>query len=216
METTSSFCCRGGGFGFSTRVEEEVQRKGDHSLIGKVCGDRVVGKDLISSMMGKIWRISKKAVFQEVEKNIFVVTFATHADKDRILDEHLWLFDNMLFPLRPYDGRLQSAQIKFESKVFWVQMHNLPLGMMTKERGEQIGGSVGKVLEVDVEEDGIGWGRFLQVEIELPLFKPIARGKFINSSAGSYGCPFNMKNFPKFALGVGGLLTMVLAARWVK
>lgn len=38
---------------------------------------------------------------------------------------------------------------------FWMQMHNLPLGFMNKGMGEQIGGMIGKVIEVDIQEDGL-------------------------------------------------------------
>ncbi|KAF5458959.1 hypothetical protein F2P56_022951 [Juglans regia] len=156
--------------------------------------------------MTKIWRISKRAVFQEVEKNVFVVTFETHADKNRILEGMPWLFDNVLFPLRPYDGRLQPTQIKFESEIFWLQMHDLPLGKMTKECGEQIGASVGKVLEVDAMDDGVGWGRFIRVKINMPLFKPIARGRFIHSTGGKLWVPFQYEKLPKICFRCGWLV----------
>lgn len=39
-----------------------------------------------------------------------------------------------------------------------------------------IGGLIGKVVDVEVEEDNMGWGTFLKVKIEIPLDKTIARG----------------------------------------
>ncbi|KAF5470878.1 hypothetical protein F2P56_011366 [Juglans regia] len=183
--------------------KEDVKKKGDLSLIGKVCSDRSVGKDIISNAMAKIWRISKRAIFQEVDKNVFVLTFATHADKQRILDGRPWLFDNVLFPLRPYDGLLLPGQIKFESEIFWVQLHDLPLGLMTRECGERIGGSVGKVIAVDVADDGIGWGRFLRVKIEISLYKPVARGRFINHKGDKLWISFQYEKLPKICFRCG-------------
>lgn len=63
--------------------------------------------------MANIWRISKRAIFQVVDKNVFVITFATHADKARILEGKPWLFDNSLFVIIPYDGSLQTGAYPF-------------------------------------------------------------------------------------------------------
>lgn len=41
---------------------EEVGQKGEFCLIGKIWVDKNIGKSIIESAMGKIWRISAKAV----------------------------------------------------------------------------------------------------------------------------------------------------------
>jgi hypothetical protein len=38
---------------------------------------------------------------------------------------------------------------------FWVWMYDLPLAYMSLEVGNQIGATVGKVEEVDVNEEGV-------------------------------------------------------------
>ena len=92
-----------------------------------------MGKEVIASAMGKIWRISKRAVFQEVGKNVFVITFANHADRQRILAGKPWLFANVLFFIMPYDGNLQPGKMHADKEAFWLQIHNLPLGFMPED-----------------------------------------------------------------------------------
>lgn len=50
---------------------------------------------------------------------------------------------------------------------------------MTKEWGVHVGNSVGRVLEVDVDDDGVGWGKYLRVKVEIKLHKALARGRII-------------------------------------
>lgn len=52
--------------------------------------------------------------------------------------------------------------MNFESKSFWMRIHDLSLSCMTKVRAEQIGDSVGKVEDVEVQEDGSGWRNFFK------------------------------------------------------
>lgn len=51
--------------------------KESRSLLGKLCIDRSIGKEILKATMGKIWQISKPANFKEVGKNLFTITFET-------------------------------------------------------------------------------------------------------------------------------------------
>lgn len=42
-------------------------------------------------------------------------------------------------------------------------MYNLPLACMSRAMGIRIGASVGQVEEVEVDDDGVGWGEYLRV-----------------------------------------------------
>lgn len=60
---------------------EVAREKGDRSLIGRICMERVIGMKVLVATMTKIWRISTLAEFQEVGNNTFFLTFGTHVDK---------------------------------------------------------------------------------------------------------------------------------------
>lgn len=185
---------------------EEIQRKGERSLIETVCSERIVGKEVIGNTMARIWKISKHTVFQEVERKIFVITFATHDDRQRILEGKPWLSDNALFILLSYDGVMQLGRFSFDVEVFWVQVHDLPLGCMSSEWGKQIGDSVGQCLEVDVEDHGIKWGKCLRIKVEMPLCKVIARGRFINIQGKKLWVHFQYEKLPKIYFKCGWIL----------
>lgn len=69
-----------------------------------------------------------------------------------------------------------------------MRMFNLPLTSMGKEIGYQIGASVGEVEDVDVAEDGVGWGEYLRVRILLDLSKPLSRGRMLKFQDNSLDC----------------------------
>lgn len=104
-----------------------------------------------------------------------------------------------------FDGCAQSSAMKFEEEIFCVQLHNLLMGCMDEERGMQIGGSVGKVMEVDVSADGVGWGRFLRVRVVISLQKPIARGRLISINGTSVWVSFKYEKLPR----------MCFSCRWI-
>lgn len=92
-----------------------------------------------------------------------------------------WLFNNFLFILMSFDRFTQPLHLlDFDREQFWVQLYNLPLACINRECMEHIGKTLGNLLEVDVLEDEVRWGRLLQIKVELSLSKVIDRGRTIN------------------------------------
>lgn len=60
---------------------------------------------------------------------------------------------------------------------------------MNKKYGGLIGATLGKVLDVDVEEETTSWGPFLKVKVKLNLKKALARGRSIKVLGQSYWIP---------------------------
>lgn len=56
-------------------------------------------------------------------------------------------------------------------------MHYLPLGAMNRQLGEQIGCSIGEVVEVDVHESNEAWGQCLRVRVKCELMKALGSGR---------------------------------------
>ncbi|XP_041026979.1 uncharacterized protein LOC121267185 [Juglans microcarpa x Juglans regia] len=148
--------------------------KGERSLVGKVLSDHRIGREVVRSMMEKVWKVGKPLKFHDIGSNCFVITFVNRRDKMRVLSGCPWLFDNHLFVLKDFDGEMQPNKIDFDHACLWIQMLNLHLSYLNKEMGELIGRSMGEVMEVDVQEDGLAWGRCLRVRVECDLRRPLA------------------------------------------
>ena len=62
--------------------------------------------------------------------------------------------------------------------------YNLPLKHRTRETGIAIGASLGEVLEVDVADTGVQWGKCLRVHVSLDVSRKLIRGKRIHGEKG--------------------------------
>ncbi|KAG2719693.1 hypothetical protein I3760_02G001800 [Carya illinoinensis] len=63
-----------------------LRLKGERSLVGKIISDRRIGKEVVRSMMEKVWKVSKPLEFYEIGSNYFVITFVTRRCKMRVLE----------------------------------------------------------------------------------------------------------------------------------
>lgn len=86
----------------------------------------------------KILRLGCPVKFLEINPTIFIISFNTLAYMNRVLEGRLWLLDNLLLMLKPFDGFTPSSNMHFVSEVFWVQLFNLPLVCMNQEIGSKI------------------------------------------------------------------------------
>lgn len=84
--------------------------------------------------------------------------------------------------------------MEFNTKVFWVQMHNLPIACMNETIGREIGSTIGKVQDFDVQVDRTEWGKTLWVLIELDLYKPITKGQILNVDGSKPWVPLTYEN----------------------
>ena len=77
---------------------------------------------------------------------------------------------------------------------------------MTRESGMEIGGKIGRVLDVDVPEKGVQWGKYLRVRIRFDATKKLVRGKRVTIEGGeSRWVFFKYERLPNFCYQCGRL-----------
>ena len=75
--------------------------------------------------------------------------------------------------IQEFNGKLTPKEIEIKWAPFWVQIFNLPLNYRTTEIGWAIGAKLGEVLDVEIQDSGVQWGRFLRVRVHLDVTKKL-------------------------------------------
>lgn len=87
--------------------------------------------------------------------------------------------------------------MSFDREALWVQLHHLPLACMNSDVGRQIGDTIRVVKEVDAQENGLAWGDFLKMKIEIDLRKLISQGRTVNVKGQKIWVPLKYEKLPK-------------------
>jgi hypothetical protein len=143
--------------------------RGKLCVMGKLIADRMMSKEIIRTQLIRGWKPEGIPSFKVLGDNLFLVELETEKDKTRILDGRPWYVEGHLFVVEDYDGLSSPSNYRFEKAAFWVRINSLPLSCMSLVVGNQIGSSMGQVLEVDVDDGGMGWGECLRVKVLLDL-----------------------------------------------
>jgi hypothetical protein len=189
--------------------------RGKTCLVGKLLADRLIGKNAIRSTLIKGWRPAGNTSFTNLGDNLFLIEFEHFWDKDLVLEGRPWVFEGNLFSVEEFNGTVAPSSLEFDKVLFWVRMFQLPLSCMSETMGVQLGRSVGQVVEVETEEDGVGWGEYLRVRIRVDLSKPLVRGRMLKLNGTSIWIAFQYEKLLKFCFqcgmvrhGLGGCLNL--------
>jgi hypothetical protein len=180
--------------------------RGKSCLVGKLIADRMVSKEVIRTQLIRGWKPEGNPSFKLLKDNMFLVELATEKDKKRILEGRPWSVEGHLFAVEDYDGLSSPSDYRFEKAAFWVRINNLPLSCMSLVVGNQIGSSMGQVLEADVDEGGMGWGECLRIKVLLDLQKPLLRGRKLKINGSSTLITFQYEKLPKFCFRCGAIM----------
>uniref|UniRef100_A0A2N9F0P5 Reverse transcriptase domain-containing protein n=1 Tax=Fagus sylvatica TaxID=28930 RepID=A0A2N9F0P5_FAGSY len=143
------------GFGVGEDAMGATKKLGSKSLLGKLITNKFFSKDAMKSMMLRLWGESRGISVQDISDNLFVFQFPDEHERTRVMNGSPWMFDNYLLALKEFDGSIPAT-------------------------GERVGGTIGPVKEVDVSENGVGWGKALRIRLNLDFTKPVPRGRLVS------------------------------------
>jgi hypothetical protein len=178
-------------------------QRGRSCMVGKLLTGRTITKEVLKTPMIRAWKPTGSVSFKTLGPNLFLIDFQYWWDKDRILEGRPWTFDGDLLSLVDFDGLTPIEDLEFSKAAFWVRMYKLPLACMGREVGLQVGATVGEVEDIDVLDDGVGWGEYLRVKIRLDLSKPLSRGRIIKVQDKELWVPFQYEKIPRFCFKCG-------------
>lgn len=93
-----------------------------------------------------------------------------------------WSFDKYLLILHKLEAGKAMTKVKFDRASFWVQIHGLPTMCLTKDAGILIGGMLGKVEKVDVDDKGFCLGGHIHIRVAMDVSTPLCRGRLVRLS----------------------------------
>ncbi|XP_042944695.1 uncharacterized protein LOC122278581 [Carya illinoinensis] len=200
-----------------TEIEEEpitvaaqdimaATQRGKNCLLAKVITERYSNKEAFHSTMTQVWRNEGGMTFTEIGESSFMLEFENGIDKQKILQGRPWNFDRNLIGIQDIDSSLPPSEVSFSHEPFWVQIHNVPFAGMNAEYGKQIGSSVGKVINVEVDKVGQSWGWCLRVKVELDITKPLVKGKWLLVGERRIWAAFKYKRLQNFCFRCGVIM----------
>jgi hypothetical protein len=175
------------------------------SLLFKLLTTRTFNGEAFKNSIRTMWVSHGVLSVTTIDDNLFLAAFPSKAALRRVFSTSPWTFDKKLILMARFVGDLQPTAIKFTHAAFWIRIVNLPIKSMTREMGEDIGQRIGRLIAVDVPKDnGVAWGRYLRIRVEVEIAKPLMRGCIIQvEETAPIWVDFRYEHLPIFCYRCG-------------
>ncbi|OMO52011.1 reverse transcriptase [Corchorus capsularis] len=166
----------------------EIVLEGDeHSLAltrfmvaGKILANRTLNRWGVVSILHSIWAEDVAPCIQEIGANMFGISFRSEKLRENALAEGPWNIMGFCMVFRNWDQGVMIEELDFCVADYWVQIHNLPIEMLTRSNGELIGKNLGIVKAVEEPISSGGLGRsFLRIRLGIEVCKPLVPGFWV-------------------------------------
>ncbi|KAK6139616.1 hypothetical protein DH2020_026640 [Rehmannia glutinosa] len=144
-------------------------------LVGKVLAPRIISFEQITTLFKRLWNPRGSISCKPLNDNVVLFQFGEMVDKKKVQLESPWLLDRFLLLLEDATPDMIISSFEFKKSPFWIQIHDLPLGLMTKEFAQLAGNTIGSFIDVDCDTFGSVVGKFLRIRTEIDISKPIRR-----------------------------------------
>jgi hypothetical protein len=130
---------------------------------------KAVNIDLLHKHFSEVWRNRTKMLFTPLRDNFFIITFTSEGDFNFVNGGGPWIHQGVACLIAPFVNNAQPSESVLDSVRLWVRFYDVPWNKQTDAYGRLLGGKLGKVVEVDVDEEGLKLSDYLRVRIDWPL-----------------------------------------------
>lgn len=188
--------------------------------VGKLFSEKLAHPDSLEQALGRIWCPMRGIECKGLGENKFLFTFHQATGKKKALDEGPWNLSKELLVVTDLDESKTLDELEFSFTPIWVQVLQLPLGMMNSETAEAIGDEIGEFMDVDTDDGKKAVGRFLRIKVRIDIRKPLMRGVTViaDSNGVERWCPVAYEHLPDFCYicGLLGHIDKLCDIAWEK
>jgi 14-3-3 protein epsilon len=142
--------------------------------------------------MADLWKPVKGVTIKEATHGKFLFHFAHPLDMEAVLNGGPWTFDNNMLLLEQVQVGMQIDNIPLVHTNIWVQIHNLPMGLMKENVGVRLANYIGSFVEYDKNNGSSFWRQYMRIRVKLDVRKPLKKDTKVTNKEGQW-CTVNFK-----------------------
>ncbi|KAL9677451.1 hypothetical protein QQ045_005682 [Rhodiola kirilowii] len=133
----------------------------------------------ISAILKKAWKMPTGVTFEEINGNMAVLKFEDKLKLEKVLEEGPWTYQNQLILIKRWEFGRKPEDLEFSKVQVWVQMHGIPVELMTEKISMGIAETIGKVCRKMPEETEVRKKKFARYKVEIEVKEPIKNGVYV-------------------------------------
>ncbi|MBA0753340.1 hypothetical protein Gogos_021873, partial [Gossypium gossypioides] len=146
-------------------------------LVGRCLTDSVVHFPSLRNTLADLWHPIGGIYITEIGEKRYLFQFFHEVDIDRVVAGIPWFFNNHLLILQKVPVGGNPAVVELNHTEFWIQVHDLPSGLMSASMAKQFGDFCGRFIEYDTSILTLGIQHYMRIRVCLNVAAPLKRKK---------------------------------------
>ncbi|MBA0754853.1 hypothetical protein Gogos_019956, partial [Gossypium gossypioides] len=146
-------------------------------LVGRCLTDSIVHFPSLRNTMADLWHSIRGISISDLGDRRFLFQFFHEVDIQRVLAGTPWFFNNHLLLFHRMKPGENPSLVPLIFTEFWVQVHDLPLGLVSETMAKQFGDFLGKFLEHDLSSRLGNSHFFMRIRVQLNVNNSLKRRK---------------------------------------
>ncbi|GMI85604.1 hypothetical protein like AT3G31430 [Hibiscus trionum] len=138
-------------------------------LVGKFLTSTVIHFLAMRNTLADLWHPLGGISITDLGEKRICFRFYTEVDLNRVLEGCPWFFNGHLLLLRRLDKGEDPLHVPLELASFWVQIHNLPAGLMSEGMAKQFGKFIGQFIKYDSKLLITGRKQYMRIKAAFPI-----------------------------------------------
>ncbi|CAI9116178.1 OLC1v1017262C1 [Oldenlandia corymbosa var. corymbosa] len=145
------------------------------ALVGRLVSGKVLGHNTIVQRLKGFWSLKDNLTTHALGDNTILFCFNSMTDKKRVMVGAPWFVEDHLLILSEDTADVIAKRQVFTHSPLWIQLHGLPVGLMSKKFAATAGDNIGQFIEVYCDSEGSYIGRFLRIKVSVDIRLPLMR-----------------------------------------
>ncbi|KAJ1408205.1 Zinc finger, CCHC-type [Sesbania bispinosa] len=159
---------------------EEGLKLAKQTLVGKILAEKNLNRGAVKEILSKAWNVDEELTITDLGPNVFLFAFSEKKQVVKVVQEGPWFVMGHLLSLQNWIPEASVFEVNYDFVSFWIQLHNLPLEMISAKNAVKLAGTIGEVLTV---ENPLVNGQlvrpFIRVRVKVNIKKPLVTGCWV-------------------------------------
>ncbi|KAJ4833437.1 hypothetical protein Tsubulata_018908 [Turnera subulata] len=136
--------------------------------------------------MKQVWRPVDGIEVSQVDCNLVVFQFYHWCDRQRMLDQEPWNFDDQVVLLKEPTGTEQPSSMQLFHAPFWVRVYDVPYNFRTESVVRVVAGKIRSFMGLE-ENCQLQCGKYISFRLSFDVRRPLVRDSFLVGMGGPPG-----------------------------
>ncbi|WOH11482.1 hypothetical protein DCAR_0830969 [Daucus carota subsp. sativus] len=167
-------------------TEEDVSRDNRFILVGRFLTERNINFLAMQNVLAALWRPQKGIEIHDIGNLRYAFVFYHVLDIQKVVEGGPWSFEQSPLVCHQLEPMEDANVVPLNKMEIWVQVHDIPTGMLSDKVLQTIGNQVGTFIKVDAGNTSGMWRQYVRIRVSLDIDKPLKRRMKIKRENGTF------------------------------